>query len=545
MQRAPDLVVAARPTEARTQSRAAGSQLAQVASALTAFNPQLERISQKQIEDESSEQFRLGVQSAIEDAQKAGDEVREGTRDLSDNEFFRKGRREQIGRNTGHAIRAEIEAAYQGWEGKGQEGADVGTFVSDFIAQRTSEIDDTDVLAGLQPELSAATNNLLARHASFTATTLKETSVENTQIEVSNILDKLAPVGGGPIDPVAFGDEIRAVRDISIFAGIPRAEVDEIITDAIIAKAEGSLNEEFLAALDAPRADGTPPISSKPDVQQRILQARVNIGRNAFNLERNEQSVEQQAEEDAKDSLEDQLIELRLSGATSIPEELRIQAFDQLGFEAGNRFINSADNLFKSPAEEAAGDTDFGSSTEEIFAARLVVSGDTQGVQVAIDEGIIPSGRALQYLAGAKAEQRRQVTGGRATENFEFREATRLGKIEDERIEALEAEIQVASARERRGQATAADLALLERWRADPSGFFDPPTEGEETSEPEAPTPAATVATPEQIEELKQSAAAELRRRIAAGQDAEEAREALAAEMFAANPDLYRQVFNQ
>lgn len=553
MQQSPDLVVAARPTEARTQSRAAGSQLSQVAASLTAFNPQLERISSRRIQEGEDEQFRLGVQSALEDAARFGEEVKDGSRDLSDNPIFQKGRREQIGRNTGHAIRAELSEAYQLWEGKDAEDADVNGFISDFIAERTANIDDADVLAGLQPQLNQVVNNTLESHINYTRNRTKAEAVENTSIEIGNILDEITPPGGGLIDPVAFGERIEVVRNIAILSGQTPAEIDAIVTDAIFAKAEGALDENLLDALDAPRIDPRtgnpiPPISSKPDVQKRILDARVSISRDRYQLERNEDTAENEAEDEARDVLQEAFIEAAASGETSIPQELRIQAFRALGSEAGNRFVNSHQALFTS---EKTGERDYASADDERKVAFAVARGQVSLVEDYVNDGTIPSGLALQALRGVRSARNSAASSGRAADSALQKRARAAAASEEERVEALEARANVARARRSQGKATAEDNEIL---AAEAAGtLYAPLAATPEDAPASAPAPieaapADTAAPPPvsdtELEQWKQRVVQAVARLEATGMDRNAAARKVAEGIRVENPTLFNQLFS-
>lgn len=456
MARQPTLRVTAAPARAQTVAPQ-NNDLSEVAQALTRFNPSLQRFADQRQEEFDEEQARLGRQSAIDDNVSFREAVEAGSLKLGDSPAFRKARMEQIGRNTGLRLRAELAAAYANWEGKDSDDpAALTEFTSTFVRDFSEGIDDGDVLAGFQPEVAQAVNNLSNAHANFTSNRIERDYRENVGVELSLALDELSDDQGN-VDLTEWGNLLEDVKAEARLVGFPLSQIDEAVTEAVFSKALIDLDEDFLKVLDQPRADGTPPISSKPAVQKQISQTKATVRQRLYYQQQAEDREDRDVPAAERKAWETRLIDAQFQGE-GISPEMAEEAARAIGVGNARSLINAVQGLQETDAPlrgfESEGDLNLANTA-------AYVRGDREMINQMIFDGRIPPNLRSTYLNAADSQAQQLVS--RERENIRWVEAQaalvkkREEREAEERAEAEALERAEANRRAAEGNGDQAD----------------------------------------------------------------------------------------
>lgn len=279
----------------------------QLAASLRDLNPALTSVLRPIADRWVENQFDEGRKRAIEDARDWRDAVQRNDRRLGENPWFRRAYRQQMGRQAGQQIYQEAVAAYQNWEGRDSDNPeDFRFWVGNFIGERTRDIQQRDIIEGLLPELNTLQNNLSIMHAAYTAERVEQ---EGNDAINNAVVGALRNARNGPLDlttgnvlgdfdPAIMLEQYEELRDRFNATGISRTRFDEVFARSVMDAAVNDLDEAYLEILEQPRSDGTPPISRKAGMSDRINDARTLIeSRTATRAAR--QAAQEEAQRDA------------------------------------------------------------------------------------------------------------------------------------------------------------------------------------------------------------------------------------------------------
>lgn len=415
----PQLGVVASPVTGGGTRSAAGEDLAQAAEALKGFNPTLQQYAIKQAAKNEEEATTKGKFDAFKSATTYRDAVNAGTLEQGENPFFRKARKEQIGRNTGYAIAGIVEQEYSKWEGRNSEDLD-GTaaqeFVSGIIATHTKDIEDPQVVAGLEPILQQSVSNFLQKVRSDAVKELEEGYRAGVSETLGLALADLNSKGQLTAENWnALLDEQRAEANL---LAIGNSEFDELVFEAVSNRSLLSLDASLLNLLDIPRSDGTPAMSAKPAFQKKIADARDGTFRNEWQVNSRSATAEANIKEAAKDVLEKEVL-IAVYGTvdqppTGMTPELREKVNTTLGFQLGATFLNAVEG-----ATDNSDLSGFDSEEDLDRANAAVISGDRAFIQQMIFEKRIPTKQRLYYLNQVDSQIAQFASTGRAEASAE------------------------------------------------------------------------------------------------------------------------------
>lgn len=418
-----DLRVVARPSQVADPRSTAGQELAQLSQSLRQFNPSLDRIAQKAQQKFEEEQSVIGANEALKSAQTYAEAVKAGTLKFGENPFAQKAYREQIGRNTGLRLSSELERAYLEWDGKDNDDpAAVQEFISGFIAEQTEDISDTEVITGLQSTLATTVNNLQVKHRSYTVDRVATGYAEGIQTELMSLAGD-ALVGGTP-DTTVWNAGVDAIKAEAVTLGLPRSKVDELVIQAVAAKALADLDVAAFDLLDIPRSDGTPPISSKPAAIEQIAQARDQVLRYAWRVSTEGETEETEAQKAAEKEWEARLIDAAFAGE-GITQEMREDLARSVGTQKASQMLGQINSV----AGSSSAGRDRFEDEDELDRANYAayIEGDVDFIRQMILEDRIPPGLRASYLNAADTQRRQIVSGVRSETRFDERAAAREG----------------------------------------------------------------------------------------------------------------------
>ena len=258
----------------------APSSLHQLAEGLSAFDSGLGSFMQgrKQKADDADKQ--RAIHDAYTGAASGFDEgVKQGLIPASESPTYLKWYKATQGDLRGRELADEFSLAHQQWEGRNSGDPEAfKTFVGGFLKERVGDINDPDMLAGLNPHIESIYQNGYQTFTTERSASLKQSALSTVGAGIMDEVDRAEKAGkaSGGIDYEGLWGAINAQRDEALKRHT-ELEADPFFVDAIILQAEESNNEELLDLLDRQWPGKEHAISSDPDVRKKINAAKDRI----------------------------------------------------------------------------------------------------------------------------------------------------------------------------------------------------------------------------------------------------------------------------
>jgi muramidase (phage lysozyme) len=179
----------------------------------------------------------------------------------------------------GRELADEFSLAHQNWAGRNSgDPESFKQFVGGFLKERIGDINDPEVLAGLNPHIESIYQNGYSVFTEERSASLKKDALSIVGASVMDEVDRAEKAGkaSGGIDYEGLWGAINAQRDEALKRHT-ELEADPFFVDSIILQAEVSNNEELLALLDRKWPGKDHAISSDPDVRKKINAAKDRI----------------------------------------------------------------------------------------------------------------------------------------------------------------------------------------------------------------------------------------------------------------------------
>lgn len=415
--------------QVQTQLASPDTSYQSIAAGLADFSPALKALGNMQAEKQNSEQTTLGTEAALQSALTYRDAVKAGKVQVGDNPFFRQAYKEQLGRNTGLQVEADLNTAYTQWDGKDSDDpAALRDFMGSFLKERTADISDPDVLNGIQPQLKQGLQNLTTKHSAYTTARIEQGYKDQTGIAIGNALHELQPTSGTDAGQ-AFWNHVEDMKGEAKLTGFPLKDFDKMTVDAIRAYAYETLDASALDLLNDPRAGGVPSIGSKPEVQKQIADDRSEIAQRSYYADQARARTEREGAATSTEAWRSKLLEDGIASGTGHPSPaLVVQMLRELGTDAGQKILSDQKSIATdiAPTEVYASDAD-----ERLANEMAVIRGDVKGVQQMIFDGRIPRSKWNSLLTQARNQEQAIKTHDRSDTTFEQGQMDRDIRLKD------------------------------------------------------------------------------------------------------------------
>lgn len=258
----------------------APSSLHQLAEGLSALDSGLGSFMQERKQKTEDADRQRAIKDAYTGAASGFDEgVKRGIIPPQESPTYLKWYKATQGDLRGRELADEFSLAHQQWEGRnGGDPEAFKQFVGKFLNERVGEVNDPEVLAGLNPHIESIYQNGYSVFTQERSASLKQSALSTVGAGIMDEVDRAEKAGkaSGEIDYEGLWGAINAQRDEALKRHT-ELEADPFFVDAIILQAEESNNEDLLDLLDRKWAGRDHAISSDPDVRKKINAAKDRI----------------------------------------------------------------------------------------------------------------------------------------------------------------------------------------------------------------------------------------------------------------------------
>jgi muramidase (phage lysozyme) len=334
----------------------APSPLHQLAEGLAAFDAGLGAFMDKR----KGEQEEADKQRAIHDAHMGNaagyDEgVKRGIIPAQESKVYMQTLKKTKAEIRGRQLMDEWNVAYQNWGERDTADPEAfKAFLGDFLKERVAEVNDPDMLAGLNPWVDQIYDTAYSSYTTDRSKALKADYLGTVGAGVMDEIDRVQEAG--EVDQDALWDSITEQR----YEALKRhteAETDPMFVDTILLQAEESMDEDLLDLLDRKWPGKEAAISSDPDIRKKINATRDRITAGLASQATEKRLAEERAEKKRETELKDKVIRSMAEDPTFVPDEADLREIGRTDPEFRTRLGNLRKEIQESgtfPEDEQA-----------------------------------------------------------------------------------------------------------------------------------------------------------------------------------------------
>ncbi|MFN4278304.1 MAG: hypothetical protein ACK4FJ_18580 [Ferrovibrio sp.] len=233
-----------------------------LAVALKEINPRLTRFSNEVMEARAREDVERGREAALKSALAYKEAVEKGVIRPNESPWFVKAYKEQQGRAIGTGLEVKARMEWAKWADKDSDDPQAfSKWWGEFLQRELEPITDQDVMVGVTKEIQQLQQQMAGMHSAYTGERVKKGLITAGQSELVDALTAewdAARSEGRDINTSAIAARINQIGQRMRLAGVSGQEINDSITDIVIAKAEEIGDADLMDVLLTKRPDGTP-----------------------------------------------------------------------------------------------------------------------------------------------------------------------------------------------------------------------------------------------------------------------------------------------